>query len=74
MNLTTLKHGGHWDFVARIFKISAASLGRMVIRFIESMSDDFYNLFVVQALEMWKMERTIEYKKNFATIRVLATQ
>lgn len=46
MSLVTLKHGGHWEFLERIFKIKSPTFDRSTTKLIGMISDDIVQTFV----------------------------
>ena len=46
MTLAVLKHGGNWDFLARMFGLSASSFERLVMKFVHLISEAVYESYV----------------------------
>lgn len=55
MTLATFKHGGNWDWIARMFGIEGPTFERLSTRFIDKIWDNLYDLFV----EKWTGELTM---------------
>lgn len=46
MLLTTVKHGGHWYVLGRVFNISGPTFERMILQFARLVLDHVYSLFI----------------------------
>ena len=56
MTLTVLKHGGHWDVLARVFKLKGPTFERMVTKFVALISDHLFALLVTDIRREFTMK------------------
>ena len=66
MFLTVMKHGGSWDFLARMFQISASSFERLVMKFSDTIGDVLFDTLVVKAEKKYFMQRLMRDKTVFS--------
>ncbi|ETM35522.1 hypothetical protein L914_17597, partial [Phytophthora nicotianae] len=59
MTLTTLKHLGKWDIVARVFKIPPSSFQKMIRRFMDAVSPFLYGAFVESINDKWTLGKIV---------------
>lgn len=72
MTLATMKHGGTWDWLGKMFNIKGPTFERLITKFIEQVSDHLYDLFVEkwgQDLTMTKMIRRDQTFRHFPVAR-----
>lgn len=69
MTLATLKHGGHWEFMGRMFGIKGPTFERMVLRFITMLSPVIQDRFVAKAASEWDMDKLHEAEKTFTSFK-----
>lgn len=43
MMLTTLKYGGHWDFIAKMFRLKGLTFELIVVQLIKTVAQDLYD-------------------------------
>ena len=55
MTLVTMKNGGTWEFLARVFSIKAPNFERVVLRFVTLFSETIYDKFVLSGLLTFDM-------------------
>lgn len=65
MALVTLKHGGTWDSLGKMFEIKGPTFKRLITRFIDHLSDHFYELFVEQLGENFTMTKLMNCGNTF---------
>lgn len=65
MFLTVLKHGGTWDFLARIFNCKGPNFERIMLRFCAAVSPIFYEDMVVGAARKYSFAHLNEQGKTF---------
>lgn len=65
MTLTVLKHGGHWDHTARIFKIHTTCFERLVTKAIKAISGPVYEKLVIAEVENLPMKTVVEGGRAF---------
>ena len=56
MVLSVLKHGGTWDFLARMFGQKTSAFERMILRFIKMLSEAVYEHYVNNQTKRWSMK------------------
>ena len=56
MTLAVLKHGGKWDFLARMFSLSASSFERLVMKFVHLISEAVYESYVDYQARKWSVD------------------
>ena len=56
MVLAVLKHGGTWEFLARMFGQKTSAFERMVLRFIKLLSEPLYEHYVSNQTTKWSMK------------------
>ena len=56
MTLAVLKHGGQWDFLAKMFSLKGPTFERMIMKFIDIISYPVFEQYVDFQGKKWKME------------------
>ena len=57
MLLTLLKHGGLWHFVGRMFRITGSTFERTIMRMVDIVHTEFYEMTVERANEKYSLAR-----------------
>ena len=65
MTLVMLKHGGQWEFLGQTFKIKGANYERLIMRFVNLVLLDLYEVLVLEKAERWTIARLVEEKRTF---------
>ena len=65
MALSVLKHGGAWDFLARMFGQKTSAFERMIVRFIQMLSEPVYEQYVTYQTKRWSMKMLQNNKTLF---------
>lgn len=63
--MVVLKHGGEWDFLARIFGMKGATFERLITTCIRKVADTIYEFCVNSLLESKSMSKILEEDKGF---------
>ena len=69
MTLVTLKHGGQWDFLGQTFKIKGPTFEMLMMRFVNLVSLELYEVLVLEKAERWTMARLVEEKRTFCNFQ-----
>lgn len=65
MLLTVMKHGGNWDFLAEMFKMKGPTFERMIVKFLETISQKYYDDCMREVLKRYTMESMVDRQKTF---------
>ena len=65
MFLTTLKHGGHWDILGRVFKIKGPTFERMMTKYVAMISSYLYDLLVTKISSEFSMSTLTDAQQKF---------
>jgi len=69
MLMVTIKHGGHWDVLARVFKLKGPTFERLVSRFCTPVSKHVYQCFSVEVGNLFTMAELRERRQGFCTFK-----
>lgn len=67
MLLIVMKHGGHWDFLARVFHCKVPNFEKMIVRFCQVIAPFLYEEFVVLEEENYTVHRLLSRNRSFKT-------
>ena len=65
MTLAVLKHGGSWDFLARMFGQKTSAFERMIVQFIRMLYEPVYEQYVVYKTKRWSMKMLHDNNRMF---------
>ncbi len=65
MTLSVLKHGGTWDFLAKMFGQKTPAFERLIVRFVRILSEHLYGQYVTYRHTRWSMKALSENNKLF---------
>lgn len=66
MLLTVLKHGGNWDFLAKMFNCKGPNFERLMIKYCKAISPILYKQFVEEAEQRFTYKRLFDRNRLFA--------
>lgn len=69
MTLAVLKHGGHWDFLGRMFRVKGPTFERLITQFISMISAFVYEKYVLDVNKTWCMKDMTEIGKGFSNYK-----
>ncbi|KUF99909.1 hypothetical protein AM587_10001449 [Phytophthora nicotianae] len=59
MTLSSLKHLGKWDTVARVFRIPPSTFQKMIRKFMDILSPILYEMYVEKANDQWTLGKIV---------------
>lgn len=65
MTLTVLKHGGSWDILGKVFRITGTTFERMITGFMRVIAGELHKLFVQDVADNYTMKHLQEKKTTF---------
>ena len=65
MTLSVHKHGGTWDFLAKMFGQKTSAFERLIVRFIRILSEPVYEQYVTYCHKRWSMKELSDKGKLF---------
>ena len=65
MFLTTLKQGGHWDILGRVFKIKVPNFEGIMTKYVSMISIHLYDLLVTNIYSEFSISALIDDKQKF---------
>lgn len=65
MLLATLKHGGQWDWLGKMFGISGATFQRLIMSFVRATAEKFVQLLIEDWCDNLTMHRLSQRKESF---------
>ena len=65
MTLAVLKHGGQWDFLAKMFRLEGPTFERMIMKFIYIISYPVFEHYVEYQGQKWKIKLMSRKKIGF---------
>lgn len=65
MMLTVLKHGGNWDYLAGMFCMKGPTFERMIVNFIQLLSEHWYKQWVTSREVRYPMDRMMKEQRIF---------